>query len=477
MADPQSARDAVVLRKVRAMESAAVGDLSTRERQDLCRVLEHDEIGRLAAVPTYAPGGKNKKATVVIFERCETNGGESCPAYLGVKDIVSARQGSTAFDDSAGKVRVARLELTENERRALAPIFPQAGDKPVQAPAAAMAAGSPAPDASPATPLIEVQAIAEYEAHKVLNKKSVVIGNVLVLSQLFIFWGALAGVAAGIYYSRVADPEHRSLVTSTQSMEWLILSAISFVVLVISGYLGLANSGAVGNRYYRMLSRNSIAQRRNKWVDPERPGDLPTCFVQVVPRTNWRRLMVETATDTGFLQIDPRKRELRFEGDVERYRIPISAISSCELERYSGTPNNRRLNYCVVVIQGKTVKGFWEAPISLRPTKWFVPADYRGKTSAEIQGKILELNPPVTVRDPSAPPPIPAPGSIMPLGTPIRAGSPAPVLEAPNGFFRRYGVTLVFLALIITIALVSNLGRQPRHPANAGPGESPTSRP
>lgn len=42
--------------------------------------------------------------------------------------------------------------------------------------------------------------------------------------------------------------------------------------------------------------------------------------------------MLEPATDIGLFVIDHDKRELRFEGDRKRYRIPFDAVTACEVE-------------------------------------------------------------------------------------------------------------------------------------------------
>jgi hypothetical protein len=426
--------------------------------------LENDELARIAGIPLYTPKGKSKRATIAAVERCVQSTGENCPVYFAVKDssaAFGARQ--VVFDESYGRISVPRVELSSDERAALTPVFPQLSSK---LPAAAT---SDKPDFRRATPLIEVQQIPQFEANLVLNKKSIFAGTLLTLSFLPVFWASIIGTFVGIHYGlkQFLPPDGKP--NPLHPIQWLALAVVSLAVAIVSGYIGQKNSGVLGNRLYRYLSRQSLAQRRNKWVDPDRPSDLPTYFVQVVPRKNWGRPMWETAVDTGFFQIDARRRELRFEGDVERFRIPIAALTSCELENYSRSAGTTRLQYCVVVLRGKTASGLWEAPISLRQTKWFVPANHRQQTAAEILSQILPLMP-------LQPPPLPDPLAaiagaypILPLGTPIRPGSPAPVLRARSEIPRRLALwMLVSFVLVVLVIWLNNNAKRIRQTGSQG---------
>jgi hypothetical protein len=55
-------------------------------------------------------------------------------------------------------------------------------------------------------------------------------------------------------------------------------------------------------------------------------------LLEVIPRRNWGKLALENAEDQGFLCIDQENRQLLFEGDKHRYRIPAEAVLSCEVE-------------------------------------------------------------------------------------------------------------------------------------------------
>jgi hypothetical protein len=90
--------------------------------------------------------------------------------------------------------------------------------------------------------------------------------------------------------------------------------------------------------------------------------------VDVVPRANWNRMMFENAADIGFLAVDTERREIRFEGDKERYRIPAEAIVSCELAKsvLLSTARPDAPGFWMAVIRAWDQSGIWEAPIAPR---------------------------------------------------------------------------------------------------------------
>jgi hypothetical protein len=71
-----------------------------------------------------------------------------------------------------------------------------------------------------------------------------------------------------------------------------------------------------------------MQSRTDAIVDIQDPEAI---FVQIVPRGHWGQIMLETATDVGFLIIDPIAREIRVEGGRERSRIPDRSILGCEV--------------------------------------------------------------------------------------------------------------------------------------------------
>ena len=107
--------------------------------------------------------------------------------------------------------------------------------------------------------------------------------------------------------------------------------------------------------YLRAVACRAFGQRSQplvRWDDPEAE------FVDIVPRSNWGRNMLEPATDVGFWRIDSARHELLFEGDNKRYRIPFQAVASCEVEKFClGAEQWRADVYFVTVLNVQTATG------------------------------------------------------------------------------------------------------------------------
>ena len=77
--------------------------------------------------------------------------------------------------------------------------------------------------------------------------------------------------------------------------------------------------------------------------------------------------MLEPASDIGFFAIDQKRRELLFEGDIKRYRIPFEAVQSCQIEEYSlGYEQWKADVHFVTVLTVETATGPRELPLAGR---------------------------------------------------------------------------------------------------------------
>jgi hypothetical protein len=78
-------------------------------------------------------------------------------------------------------------------------------------------------------------------------------------------------------------------------------------------------------------------------------------------------MMLDTATDVGFLLVDAAHREVLFEGDHERIRIPVGAILSCKVEQtIIGDPSLEGMKYYFTVIRARHASGPRELPFAYR---------------------------------------------------------------------------------------------------------------
>jgi len=174
---------------------------------------------------------------------------------------------------------------------------------------------------------ITVAPIDDASAGKILSKKPILIGNALtLLPVLFLFGGiGLAMMAGKLGFAEVP----KGVQPAFDPRLAAILTGCGIVVAVIGDAWGFFKPSLLGEAYLRGLARSEIGSRPDRIVDPDDPK---AALVQIVPRSNWKRLMLETATDMGYLLIDVKRREVLFEGDRERIRMPADAIQSCDVE-------------------------------------------------------------------------------------------------------------------------------------------------
>jgi len=422
--------------------------------------LEAGELGKLASVPTYTPSGKQKRFTSVSVESCAAGQSDDpCPVYFAVKDVsmggsISAFQ---RFDGSPGKLRVPRIELTPIEVEALAPVFHRlqhSRQKSVSAFAASEGLVNPSiPAVFGGSAVIDVQPVPEGEARRVLNASSIAITNVLVLMTLVVFFGSIAGFGYGIHVSNILEVlDHKARPEPARMALGLGLSALSALFAFITGYVGLRNASAPGNIYFQRRARHYFGMRVSPIVDLTRPSDEPRFFVEVVPRNNWGKLMLETASDIGFLEVDGRRREIRFEGDRERYRIPATAITGCTVQQVPAADG--KIIYHMVVLSGSTREGSWEAPFCKRQTQWNPSRNHREAGADEIYSSISIIAPWVI---PGVAERIAAGAAATVAGAVPSAIAvqpiPAPPLAAKESFFRRYGLRLAIIVVAVGVGI------------------------
>lgn len=139
-----------------------------------------------------------------------------------------------------------------------------------------------------------------------------------------------------------------------------------------------------------MLKRE-IKQRLDAIVHP----DEKSLFVEIVPRVNWNRTMWRTETDMGFLVVDSAQREIRFEGDKERFRVPVDALRSFEIEKTTMIANakpNAPGNF-MVVLRAQSGESVWEAPVTPITGGSIFRSKTRQQAAEALKAKILALKP------------------------------------------------------------------------------------
>jgi hypothetical protein len=113
-------------------------------------------------------------------------------------------------------------------------------------------------------------------------------------------------------------------------------------------------------------ARTELLQRPDTIVDPNDPEAI---FVEVIPRRNWGQLALQNAEDIGFLLLDTSKRQVLFEGDNKRYRIPARAVLSCEVELMNPNEADDPRGTPVGLVVLKVRDRLGERELPLRPVR------------------------------------------------------------------------------------------------------------
>jgi len=162
------------------------------------------------------------------------------------------------------------------------------------------------------------------------------------------------------------------------------------LVAVVSVF-GLMFPSLISGSYLHAVGKRNIARRRDAIVQPG-PDSV---WVDIIPRKNWNRMMLENASDIGFLRVDTARREILFEGDRERYRIPADALISCELVKthYTPTAPPNAPGFWLVLVRAAGPDGVWEAPIAPRLYKRRATTKARLLVAEALQKKIKHMMP------------------------------------------------------------------------------------
>jgi hypothetical protein len=163
------------------------------------------------------------------------------------------------------------------------------------------------------------------------------------------------------YRGRVLTPAAKLVENGLFLLQFLLFAACTFTPAILGGLaasrqlfprnqalsflpvlIGLAVTAGLGwflggrmlrkpwsSCYLFRKTQAELERRRHALVNPHHPEAI---FVEVIPRRNWRQIALQNADDVGFLRLDAEGCRLLFEGDNQRYRIPVLAVVSCDVE-------------------------------------------------------------------------------------------------------------------------------------------------
>jgi hypothetical protein len=161
-------------------------------------------------------------------------------------------------------------------------------------------------------------------AGRVLTSRTALIKNGLFLLQaLLTLGGSLVPGVLGVVASNWLFPNDKELSFVP------VAAGLGLTVLALWFFIGQLLRHPWSSRYIFHKTQTEFLQRPDAVVDPNNPEAI---LVEVIARRNWGKAMLENAEDQGFLLVDRERRQLLFEGDNHRYRIPAQALISSEVE-------------------------------------------------------------------------------------------------------------------------------------------------
>ena len=204
--------------------------------------------------------------------------------------------------------------------------------------------------------LARIKAVEPEDAGRVLTRGNAVMQTIIAIGAIFGGFG-LAFSPTILFKLEPKPPD------------WVFGVGVGwmFLCLVLNLFWMLFFPTYFTSRYMLRQTWSAFEYRPSPAVDLKNP-DL--FFVDIVPRINWGKQMMENASDIGFLELNAAKRELIFEGDREHYGSPPSRFSKSSMSfgasrcstRVQSSPN---LNH-LVVVRAMTADGAWETWFSRR---------------------------------------------------------------------------------------------------------------
>lgn len=329
---------------------------ASRELLDTLRSGSSQEFAALCAKPVYV----SLPNVSLGIDACPSlNDGVSrgCPVYISVKQVIQS-QGMTKadpLDQARGKMLLRALQATSSELSALAHRFKAlenaVGKSVVAAPLPAKTT-SPGAEGFP----IEIKDVEPEYAGKVATRGMMWSGTILTFVPLLTFF---AGMGLMLWAITILEVP----VSAAEKFFAYGMIAVAIVFILGGIIVALRNPSFVAIRILQKRLRGELGRRPNRLVDPGNPEAL---VVEIVPKANWGKVMLYLASDVGLLLRDRSRRQLLFEGDRGRFRVPVDALTYCALEEFVYYSGHARIRYYYVVLRIENPTQFWEAPIRLQ---------------------------------------------------------------------------------------------------------------
>ena len=332
---------------------------------DALRVSSARQLAAICATPVFA----TIPNTTLAIEICPTlkhGMSRDCPVFASLKSITKVGRGTSrdAFDGLNGKTLLRSLQLNPDELAALGSRFKILESITGRAAIASLKPEEPATEEkTPEGAVVDVKPVEADYAGKVLTRKNTLIGFAYVFAGLAVI---IAGGVLAAFGGVTAFPDKNSPQNVPPATKAMGIAALSIGGIVFAGgcLFYLVNPTCFSNRFLSRRAREEFGRRPKCLVDPNDPDAI---FVEIVPKLNWGKMMLQTASDVGYLKVDQGRREILFEGDKERFRLPAEAITYCGIEFFiEGQGSHAATKIYYVVVRANRANDFWEAPIRER---------------------------------------------------------------------------------------------------------------
>ena len=202
-----------------------------------------------------------------------------------------------------------------------------------------------------------IDQLPEHEAGQILTPARLRFCYLLALGPLVICVLVALGLFGSIGF-------HRLIQRVLLGREDLVVGFAGLAILIGGFWFTSRLANLAPSLYLRSVARSVIECRPDALFDPR--GDQ-VVYVDVVPRENWGKVMLKEFRDIGLLKVDEVSRSIQFEGDLERWRIPVASLISAEVESYRPAGQvegreNPEIMY-MTVIKARVGETIWEAPV------------------------------------------------------------------------------------------------------------------
>lgn len=290
------------------------------------------------------------------------------PVYASISDHYRGY-----FVQNFRRTLVRQVELTPEEVIRLLPVLPKlAAQLDFQEP---QQSSSPAqvyinPTSSTATAVAQVTPIPEPYRHRVRTKNYALIVNLLGGIELL-------GMACGIgllWYG--------GTMLSKGAGVWGGAPLALGVILLGSAYYVSQWCQAVReNRWIHRRLRQELATRPNVELNLEDPR---LQYVAIIPRDSFVKVKWTMSSDLALMLVDEKRREIRLEGDSDRYLIPVESILQCApICLFHPIDTQHKIQKWLVQLQIQRETGVQELLVSIGHINWWPQGNAGRKRIAE----------------------------------------------------------------------------------------------